>query len=417
MNFTLGIDFGTSGARAIVIDEAQIIQFKIKQSFRLNSNSNLAILWQNSLFNLIEQIPSSLRQSLSSIAINGTSATVLLCDQKGHTLDQPILYNDNRGQIIKSALEKFVPPNHLTLSATSSLSKLVWWSKQPIFKEANYFLHQADWLAFLLHGQLGSSDYHNALKLGYDVEQMAYPNWLINQSFYPLLPRIIAPGTIINTITLNISRQFNIPQSCVVCGGTTDSIAAFIASGTNQAGEAVTSLGSTLVLKLLSTRKVDNYQYGIYSHRYGQFWLTGGASNTGGTVLTYFFSDEELVRLSQQINPQITTKLDYYPLLKRGERFPFNDPNLLPKLEPRPYDSVEFLQGLLESMAKIEGFGYDKLKALGATPLKRVYTAGGGAKNKVWQQIRERILNVPVTIAPQTEAAYGTALLAQNKGI
>ena len=58
--------------------------------------------------------------------------------------------------------------------------------------------------------------------------------------------------------------------------------------------------------------------------------------------------------------------------------------------------------------------GYQKLQALGATPLIQVYTAGGGAKNLIWQIIRERYLGVPVGSSSYTEAAYGTALLAKN---
>jgi sugar (pentulose or hexulose) kinase len=83
--------------------------------------------------------------------------------------------------------------------------------------------------------------------------------------------------------------RFAIPKDCVIYTGTTDSIAAFLASGANSLGEAVTSLGSTLVLKLLSSQKVDDSNYGIYSHRLGNLWLTGGASNTGGAVLKSFF--------------------------------------------------------------------------------------------------------------------------------
>jgi D-ribulokinase len=51
---------------------------------------------------------------------------------------------------------------------------------------------------------------------------------------------------------------------------------------------------------------------------------------------------------------------------------------------------------------------------LGATPLTAVYTAGGGAKNPVWTQIRQHYLSVPVSMAKHQEAAYGTALLAQQ---
>jgi sugar (pentulose or hexulose) kinase len=131
-------------------------------------------------------------------------------------------------------------------------------------------------------------------------------------------------------------------------------------------------------------------------------------------VLRHFFSDEELINLSGQIDSQQPSLLEYYPLLSQGDRFPINDPNLTPKLEPRPTNSVQFLHGLLESMARIEALGYQKLQQLGADKLIQVYTAGGGAKNLTWSKIRQRYLQVPVTSAINTEAAYGTALLTLN---
>ena len=109
----------------------------------------------------------------------------------------------------------------------------------------------------------------------------------------------------------DIAAKYNFPKNCVVCAGTTDSIAAFIASGASSTGEAVTSLGSTLVLKLLSRTRVDNSQYGIYSHRFGDLWLTGGASNTGGAVLKQFFSNEELENLSQEITLNLALSGNY----------------------------------------------------------------------------------------------------------
>ena len=62
----------------------------------------------------------------------------------------------------------------------------------------------------------------------------------------------------------------------------------------------------------------------------------GGASNTGGAVLKEFFTGEQLKDLSAQIDPDQPSGLDYYPLIKPGERFPVNDPNLEPRLTPRP---------------------------------------------------------------------------------
>jgi sugar (pentulose or hexulose) kinase len=417
MSYYLGIDFGTSGARAIAINSQKAICAQARQPF--TAASPMAQSWQDTLFALIQTIPADIRHKICAIAINGTSSTVLLCDALGTAIAEPILYNDARGVALLPHLEAFfAQPQHAhapcqanVLSATSSLVKLLWWQQQPYFSQAHYLMHQADWLAFLLHGKPGISDYHNCLKLGYDVARLEYPSWMADLGVLPLLPTVVSPGTQIALVKTAIATQLGLPATCQVCAGTTDSIAAFLASGANTPGTAVTSLGSTLVLKLLSTAPVENSAAGIYSHRLGELWLVGGASNTGGAVLKAFFSDAELEHLSQQIDPTVSSNLDYYPLLQPGDRFPINDPNLPPRLQPRPPDPVQFLHGLLESMARIEADGYYRLQDLGATPLSTVYSAGGGAQNPTWTAIRQRYLPVPVLKATHTEAAYGTANL------
>jgi sugar (pentulose or hexulose) kinase len=412
MTFYLGIDFGTSGARAIVIDEEARIVSQMRYPWA--NVTNWVNCWKDALWGLIEGISQEWRREIGAIAINGTSSTILLTDAAGQPVDAPLLYNDPRGSMMLKDLSSIAPPNHTVLSATSSLAKLLWMQQLPTFNQARYLLHQADWLAFLLHGKLGISDYHNALKLGYDVEKLQYPEWLEKMQIPVFLPQVLAPGTPISEITPEIAAKFGFRRDCLVCTGTTDSIAAFLASGAKLPGEAVTSLGSTLVLKLLSRTRVEDARYGLYSHRLGDLWLTGGASNTGGAVLKHFFTDDELVRLSQEIDVSKASELDYYPLLKEGDRFPINDPHLPPRLEPRPDDPKEFLHGLLSSMARIEARGYELLQQLGADKLSYVYTAGGGAANSTWTAIRAKYLKVPVVASNNTEAAYGSALLAMR---
>ncbi|MBF2086764.1 FGGY-family carbohydrate kinase [Thermoleptolyngbya sp. C42_A2020_037] len=412
----LGIDFGTSGARAIATDNSGEILSQTSIPFPNSPAESLTDLWQDTLFALIAQIPAEIRQTLAAIALDGTSSTVLLCDDAGIPLVEPLLYNDSRGAEMLDQVRAIAPPQHTVLSATSSLAKLLWLlSTLPPSPNAPppHLLHQADWLAFLLHGRLGISDYHNALKLGYDVGELRYPDWLLAANLPVQLPQVKAPGEVIAPILPDLGDRLGIPATCQICAGTTDSIAAFLASGASTPGQAVTSLGSTLVLKLLSTVRVDDAASGIYSHRLGNLWLVGGASNTGGAVLRQFFSDAELAALSAQIDPSRPSPLDYYPLPKPGDRFPINDPNLPPRLEPRPENPVEFLHGLLEGIARIEALGYRRLADLGATPLREVLTAGGGAQNEAWTNVRSRLLQVPVIPSPHTEAAYGTARLAR----
>lgn len=405
-NLYLGLDFGTGGARASLIDDAETEVFQIGVAFR----DNIWQEWLVALRQLLTAIPAELRPRILAIAFCGTSGTSLLCDERGQPLLPAILYDDHRAQ----AEAARIPSGNIAASATSSLAKLLWFLGRPESANAHYFLHQADWLAFQLHGKPGISDYHNSLKLGYDVGLMAYPDWMIQAEYAQLLPQVLEPGTAVGAITPSAAQAYGLPQDCIIRAGTTDSIAAFFASGASSPGQAVSSLGSTIVLKLLSRARVESAEHGVYSHRCGGLWLAGGASNCGGRVLKQLFGRERLRELSENMHPEQPTGLDYYPLPTPGERFPVNDPALAPRLTPRPDDDVLYLQGLLESLARIEAEGYRLLERLGTSVLREVFTAGGGAGNAAWTTIRSRQLGVPVSAAVHTEAAYGAARLAKS---
>lgn len=142
--------------------------------------------------------------------------------------------------------------------------------------------------------------------------------------------------------------------------------------------------------------------------------VSGRCIQHRGAVLRHYFSDDELGSISQRINTEIPSGLDYYPLLTAGERFPISDPHLQPCLTPHPNDPVRFLHGLLESMAHIEALGYQKLITLGGGPVHSIYTAGGGAKNLTWKTLRAKALGIPLMPSLHSEAAYGTARLAAD---
>ncbi|XP_058098678.1 D-ribulose kinase isoform X2 [Magnolia sinica] len=338
----LGMDFGTSGARYALIDKQGRIHAEGKREYpqRIVEDAiDWASSWNETLLLLLEDLPVSLRPYVTSISIDGTSATTLIIDSStGALLCRPFLYNESCPDAL-GIVKSIAPENHTVCSGSSTLSKLIsWWNSHDSDKGSAILMHQADWLLWLLHGKLGVSDYNNALK--------------------------------------------------------------------------VTSLGSTLAIKLLSTHRIEDARFGVYSHRLDDNWLVGGASNTGGAVLKQIFTDNELEQLSNRINPLEPSPLDYYPLPAVGERFPVADPKMEPRLHPRPEDDAEYLHGILESIARIEAKAYSLLKELGATEVEEVFTAGGGAKNKQWIKIRERVLGLPVSRAMNTEAAYGAALLA-----
>ena len=397
--FYAGLDLGTSGCRLIAIDGNQAVRAEARVVYPADAEQSPA-LWWDAVQQVMAEIPETIRANLQGIAVDGTSGTILLADADGNPTTPALLYNDARALEQSRRIATIAPRESGAHGATSSLAKLLWLLEHYPDQPHAYALHQADWIAGKLAGQFGFSDENNCLKLGYDSVKREWPAWVKALVPEQLLPKVYAPGQKMG--------------DSIIHAGATDSIAAFIATGASELGDAVTSLGSTIALKIISDKPIFAPEFGIYSHRLGDKWLAGGASNSGGAVLLQHFSRDDLQRLMPQLQPDKPTGLDYYPLSKPGERFPHADPQWLPRLSPRPADDVQFLQALLEGMSRIEHAGWQRLHELGAPYPRTLRTVGGGSRNPAWMQMRETLIGAPFLPSTHDEAAFGAALLARG---
>lgn len=409
----VGIDAGTSGIRAIAINVDGETVAKGKAKFTQEDEHRKAPEnWLTAMDQAFVQMCAGLDpQAIRAIAVDGTSGTIVPVDDAGHPLAAALMYNDSVDDAeIINAIADAAPPTSAAHGSTSALARALTLKSIPGLKR---ILHQADWLAGQFSGQFDVSDENNALKTGYDPVIRQWPNW-IEQVDMPveLLPRVVAAGTPVGNLTADARARYGLHKDVVIVTGTSDGCASFLATGASEIGDGVSALGTTLTLKMLCDKPIFAPQFGLYSHRIGDQWLAGGASNTGGNVLAHFFDSARIAELSDAIDPETSSGLDYYPLLKSGERFPFNDAEFAPRLSPRPNEDREFLKGLLEGIANIEQLGYARLAELGAPSLKTLRTVGGGANNPVWTKMRQRLLGVPFKPASSQEAAYGTARLA-----
>ncbi|KAL3810921.1 hypothetical protein ACHAXA_008771 [Cyclostephanos tholiformis] len=451
-----------------------------------------------------------------AICVSGTSASCLLVDRRTLEVTRKArMYNydivssssegeeDDEGGLASrramDLLDRYVPPGQTARAATGSLAKLLLWNEQrPLATHGDgicreVLCHQSDYVSMSLMREglpvredvddddaidtttttTTTSDWHNCLKLGYDVRERTFPPWMhdvlgeegagLSHPASVLPTRVVSPGMPIGRISPVLASVHGLPTDVVVVGGTTDSNAAFFAAAGADPiyGTAVTSLGSTLAIKMLSRTFVEDASRGVYSHRFPRFggrgdrrrggggeegreeeeeeeeeaWLIGGASNVGCAVLrSEGYTDEELMRLSAEIDPTTDSPLSYYPLTKRGERFPVADGAKEPILSPKPDCRREFLHAILQGISDVERDGFRALGELGASPSVPgvVLSCGGGSRNDVWTSMRERRLMeicdtvdeereeegvrgkrcVEVRRATNTEASYGAALLA-----
>lgn len=409
--YYLGLDFGTSASRACLINQqAEIIGFYSCHNKQYDKPND----WLECLYRLIRQCTSQHSNGIiQTIAIDATSASLLLSNQQGQAISPALMYNNGIAKAQAEFLATHAPEQSAVHGPYSSLAKLLYlYERHP---NAYHAMHQSDWLYCQLTGKTAISDYNNCLKLGYDPVQLNWPAWL-KQLNLPehLFPRVYAPGQFSQPIKPALAHKLGLAKSTLITTGTTDSTAAVWACGIEQLGEAMTSLGSTLVVKIISDRAINNPAFGVYSHRFKNHFLVGGASNSGAAVLRHFFTIDEIKQLSTTLNPKTKTGLDYYPLLQSGERFPINDSDFVGNLHPPANSRSEFLQALLEGITAIETKAYARLAEMGAPTVKRIVTCGGGSQNPYWTSLRSYQLQVPVQIAEHQEASYGSALIAQS---
>ena len=408
-DLALGIDIGTSGIRAAALSADGITRARAEAAMaEFGEDRRDPAVWRQALEAALGRLLEALEPGrIGAVAVDGTSGTVLGLDGAGDPVGTALMYDDAVSDPdIPAAIAAVAPRDSAAHGPASALARAIALQDRPGVRR---IVHQADWAASLLAGRPVSSDESNALKTGYDPVARRWPDWLEETPLRPgLLPEVVPAGS----RTGETCSDFSLPTGAALVAGVTDGCASFLATGATQVGDGVTALGTTLTIKLLSNGPIFAPDYGIYSHRIGDLWLAGGASNSGGGVLAAFFPPGRIDELSQLIDPATDSGLDYYPLRAPGERFPVSDPDHPPRLSPRPDDDVRFLHGLLEGIARIEALGYDRLRALGAPQLRSLRSVGGGAANPVWTAMRARIVGAPLAEVAASDACVGVARLA-----
>ena len=419
MDLFLGIDFGTTGVRTSIINQnrEEFINHSVSIAppiLKRQQVSQDPKLWWEALIQNLTFIKNKIDfKKIKRLSIDGTSGTVLVTDQNGDPLTYALMYNDASAVEEAKFVETLSLGHPILSSPSNALVRTLSLLKDQKFR--NYkILHQADWVASKIIGEFKFSDENNSLKLGYDCSLRVWPDWFNKLPIdFDSLPKVVTPGQTIGMLNNQDFLDLGFSKNLEVVAGTTDSIAAFLATGANKSGEAVTSIGTTLVVKTISDKAIFDKKFGIYSHRLGNRWLAGGASNVGGKILREKFNDR-ISELSKKINPNKLLNLNYYPLTSKGERFPINDPDKMPKLEPKPNNEIDFFQAILEGITSVEKLSYNKINEIGGEYPKKIYTVGGGGKNRLWNEIRKKILKVELEVALSVDASFGSALLASG---
>lgn len=430
--YFLGIDIGTQGARVALIDLKGYLIQTAEELFPLNDKSreeqSPEMWWEASLRSLKILLAKAKRNvdinQIISVAVTSTSGTIIPLDENSNPLHPALMYSDKRAaEVAKiccdAALQSSSPESaYVNFNASSGLSKMVWFVQTFPDKAArlHQFIHAADYIMGKLCGIWNTTDYTNALKSGYDFENHQWPAYLNER--LPLknewLQKVVPSGSPVGFILPDVAKELDLPRHIHIVTGMTDGCASQVASGAISPGEWNTTIGTTLVIKGVTTRPIIDPHGCLYNHYHPDgFAMPGGASNTGADWITEGFKDD-LQQLNAAAAKLFPSGKMAWPLVQKGERFPFMAPEAT-GFAPFDISRAELFTANMEGVAYIERYAYKMIEKLSGEMVSLIYTAGGGSNSDAWLQIRSNVLNLPIFKMKYITGSVGAAILAASK--
>lgn len=326
----------------------------------------------------------SQKLSIAGACISATSGTFVLTDASGKVIADAAMYNDGRAANPLARAEKII--------AEVGAGKYL-------------FAHTPEFTIAHLTGQPLSAvatDWSHALKTGVDLHSQSWSATAkkIAEQNSITLPAVVAPGALLGHSTVG-----NIP----IYAGMTDGCTAQISVGATSIGSAVSTLGTTLVLKVVGNKEIAGP--GFYSHLMPEGrWLGGAASNLGGISFEKYQADVK--QWDAKAAAHGPASIATYPLVGTGERFPVANKDLKALATGVPKDDADEYRSILEGIAFAERLSFETLEKAGAEITGAIYSAGGGSHSAIWSEIRATVMNRDVATVKDSGSDIGAAMIA-----
>ena len=435
--FVLGIDVGTQGARVLVCGSEGQVVASAEHPFALMNTATETPGWFEqrpsdwlaATASCLDQVTLTLRQArigpddVRGISVASTSGTVCIVDDQGEVVGPAIMYNDRRAQDEATEVNRVGADLTAKLgyrfSSSYALPKYLWLKRHEPqrFHAARFFLSPTDFIIGWLVGRFGITDYNNALKMGYDLIEDRWPDFIETTLGIPRerLPEVVAPGTRVGTVSKAAAEATGLAAGTPVLAGTTDGCASQVSTGAVAPGQWSTTLGTTLVIKGVSRDLIRDPKGRVYCHRHPDgHWLPGGASNTGAECIARRFDAERLPSLNDAVLQRAPSDLIIYPLVDVGERFPFAHPQAEGFTLGDTPDEATLYTACLEGVGYVERLAYEMLGGLGAELGDRIFAAGGATRSSAWLQLRADILDKLLLLPADSGGAKGAAVVAAS---
>lgn len=434
MSITLGLDIGTSGTRAVAVDEAGNI---VNESFseypimspRPGWTEQNPEDWWNGAKQVLGTLSAEIKDEIIGLGLTGQMHGSVFLDSAGEVIRPALLWNDQRTETQCEKITELVGEERLIRVAGNpaltgfQAPKIVWLRDE---EPENYsrvasVLLPKDYVRLRLTGEYATDTSDAAGTLLLDVRERDWSAEILDALEMPheWMPKVYEGTKGTGGLRKDVAEELRLPPGIPVAAGGGDNAAAAVGVGVVKSGLLSSSVGTSGVLFAATDSFTPDPSGRIHAFCHavpGEYHLMGVTLSAGGSLSWWrdvMGADyDELVEKASQVPPG-SEGLVFLPYLS-GERTPHLDPKArgafvgLTSRHGTAHMTRAVMEGVIFSMR-------DSLEIMRElrVPVEQVRATGGGARSHLWRQLQANIYSTPIHRATADEGpAYGAALLA-----
>ncbi|MBF0870764.1 xylulokinase [Gluconobacter japonicus] len=433
----LGIDVGTSGIKALLVDENQHEVASHTESLTVSrphagwSEQDPEDWWKaacRAIDKLHGQHPEAVA-AIRGIGLSGQQHGAVLVDASGEVLRPCILWNDTRAEAECALFEERFP---LSREVTGNIAmsgftapKLLWVARHEpeIFARIRHVLLPKAWLRYRMTGEMieDMSDASGTLWL--DVGKRAWSVEALKATGLTLanMPTLCEGTEPAGVLKEDLTHRWGMTSAPVFAGSAGDNAAGAVGLGAIRNGDAFVSLGTSGVVWVTTNEFRPEHQSAIHAfcHAVPKTWHQMGVTLSAAASLAWWakvcgVTERELLAELPE-RPARPSSVLFAPYLS-GERTPHNDGTIRGGFVGLSHDTsrAELTQAVLEGVAFSFRDALEGLTASGSV-ITEADVIGGGSRSPFWIAILASVLGLRLHSLAHGEhgGAFGAARLAR----
>jgi xylulokinase len=443
----IGLDIGTTGCKAIIFDSDGALLAKASREYPVDfphpqwAEQDLENVWRLAQAAIREAIDAAKLTEIAAIGLSVHGEAVTPVNASGHPLRPTILGMDTRtGKQNDWLRERFggetlFERTGMPIHTVNTLPKLLWIKENEpeIWRSADKFLLVEDFIIQKMTGLAVTSQCLASRTQLFNLNQGKWDDEILSVLGLNAarLSRVQPSGTLVGLLSPELTAVFGLTRAPGVVSGGHDQACGALGAGLTTPGLASVSTGTAEVVEValpspIVSRPLYEGNISVYNHVIDGLFLAMMLNHSGGMSLRWFrdgFCEPQMLQSAQ-------ANADAYDLMLAGASADPSGLLVLPHFSGSgtpTFDTAskaailgltfastraDLAKAILEGLTYELRLNLDLLKA-GGVQVDVLRAIGGGAKSKLWLQLKADITGIPVVTPKITEAAgFGAALLA-----